>query len=180
MSPEQFIATWLRNFAPQFLNNRKADIFKANRQGEDLYNSGDLLRSLRQDTKTDEPNWQFMMSVYFRLYGRYQDMKRNYRGHAGGSDMIEALKDWAEREGLQRFKNTRRGNDYGDAYEGMSDERLKNAIAWGIVKKYNKQNPKRRKWWNKGKTRDLNKGYRELLKGFRDIVTQNMKEIIEK
>jgi hypothetical protein len=53
-------------------------------------------------------------------------------------------------------------------------------VAWGIIRKLNKEKPKKRRWWNRGKTRDINKGYAELLKGFREIVTTHAKEIIER
>ena len=171
MTPEQFLSKWLREFSPQFIENRKRDV-----RARDLDNSGALERSLRETHRADEGKWAFMMTVYFRLYGRYQDMKRDYRGHAGGSDMVKALGDWAEREGLAQFRRPRKSDG---ELMNMSDERLKNWVAWGIIKKYNTTKPKKRRWWNRGKTRDINQGYRELLKGFREVVQQNAKDFLQ-
>lgn len=171
MTPEQFLSKWLREFSPQFVENRKRDV-----RDKDLDNSSALLHSLRETHHADEGQWQFMMTVYFRLYGRYQDMRRDYRGHAGGSEMVQALGEWAEREGLAKFRRIRKGDD---GLLNMSDERLKNAVAWGIIKKYNAKRPKKRRWWNRGKTKDINRGYTELLKGFRKAVQENAIDFLQ-
>lgn len=165
---QQFLDTALRQFAKEFIKNRTVDIVRA-----DLKNQGDLLNSLKAQVLNDPARGVYVMLVAFNQYGRIQDMARrrvNYKD-AGGREMIEYLIEWIEKKGIEKFK---RGK-YGERYQGRSDERIANMIAWGIVKKLQVKGKRRKRgWYNTGKEKDLNNFLSYLLRGYGEAVQEEL------
>lgn len=174
MTPNEFLAAELRDFARSFVANRQADIRK-----RDLLNTEQLLQGLYAKVQADPQRGIYFMYVFARNYGRYQDMRRRYV-QVGGAEMVADLEAWAKKEGLGKF--TQKGRrDYAGIYRAQTPERILNRIAWGIIRKYqNKATAPKRGWWNKGKTRDIENFYDSLLRGFAESVAIEAKSQIEK
>lgn len=166
MTPEEAIAGWLRIFAKEFLVNRARDIVQRG-----LVNSQDLIRSLDAKVTTEPARGLFLMVFFTRIYGRYQDMRRRYN-KVGGDEMVADLEKWAETEGLGKF--TKKGKrNYPEMYKGQTPERIKNRIAWGIIRKYrDRGTAPKRGWYNRGKERDINTFYDVLLRVWREAVLE--------
>lgn len=170
MTANDFIAGQLRIFAREFIRNRAKDIV-----ARDLRNTEALLRSLFAKVQADPERGIFFMTVFFRNYGRYQDMRRRYT-HAGGVEMEELLKQWAAKEGVGKFRRGR----YAGIYAGKSDQQVLNAIAWGIIRKLKDTGTSRKRgWYNRGKERDISAFYDVLLRGYRDAILAEAKHKIE-
>lgn len=168
-TPEQAIDHWLRVFAKEFVANRAADIVKA-----DLRNTDRLLASLYAKVHSQPDRGIFLMTFFAAGYGRFQDMRRRYSS-PGGTEMEQALEAWAEKEGVGKFIKGR----YRGVYQGKAPERVLNRIAWGIMRKYrNKGTARKRGWYNKGKTRDIESFYALLLKAYREAVMEQLKQKI--
>lgn len=174
MTPNEFIAAELRDFAKYFVFNRQQDIRRLK-----LLNTQELLERLYAKVQTDPQRGIYFMTVFARNYGRWQDMRRRYV-QVGGDDMVKELEAWAAREGVDKFTKKGRRN-YSGIYKGQPPERILNRIAWGIIRKYRDRNtaPKRG-WWNRGKTRDIENFYDTLLRGISESVAQEAANIIEK
>lgn len=171
MTPNEFIASQLRIFAKEFIQHRAKDIV-----ARDLRNTEALLRSLYAKVQTQPDRGIFLMTVFFRSYGRYQDMRRRYT-HAGGKEMEQALEEWAAKEGVNKFVKGR----YTGVYAGQPSERILNSVAWGIIRKLkNTGASKKRGWYNKGKNRDINVFYDVLLRGYSEAILAEAKTQIEK
>jgi hypothetical protein len=158
MSPEKFIADWMQAFQHDMIRGFDESIQKAK-----LSNTDELRQSLRSKAHTDEARGIFFMVVYFKTYGRLQDMRRHYDGKAGGEEMVQALWEWAQKRGVDKFVKGK----YNDMFEGVAASRILNAIAWGTIKKYNQKSPRKRSWYNKTKSRMIEKGYVQLLEGYK-------------
>ena len=167
----EFLAFAINDFAKRFVNNRAADIRKS-----DVINTAALLRSLSARVQADQDRGIYFATIYLRAYGRYTDMKRRYT-KAGGTEMISLLKDWVAEEGIQKFTSKPK---YARAYKGMNAEQIRAAIAWGIVRRYKAKGTGRRKsWWNKGKTADIENFYDFILRGYAEASVQDLKNVIE-
>jgi hypothetical protein len=171
MTPNEYIAAELRQFAREFIQNRTKDIVK-----RDLRNTESLLRSLYAKVQAQPQQGIAFMTVFFNTYGRYQDMRRRYV-RPGGTEMEQALKEWAEKEGIGKFRKGR----YSGVYATMPQQHILNAIAWGIIRKYKFQGTARKKgWWNKGKERDITNFYEHLLRGYQEAILLEAKSLVEK
>ena len=166
MTTNEAIAFAIKDFAKEFVRNRHADVVK-----QDLRNTEALLNSLAAKVNADPARGIFLMNVFFNTYGRWQDMSRLYT-NAGGAEMLESLKAWADREGLGKFSK----KQYAAKYASMPQEQIRESIAWGILRKL-KTAPrtKKRGWWNKGKTRDIEFFYDHLLRVYRDAIQYELK-----
>lgn len=167
MTMNQVIDGWIRQFAKEFVQNRARDILK-----RDLRNTDALLRSLYAKVANEPDKGVFIMLVFAQSYGRYQDMSRKYT-RAGGDEMVALLEEWVGKEGIARFQRGR----YAQMYANMTPQQIKNAVAWGIVKKL-KRIPatKKRGWWNKGKTRDIEIFYDVLIRVVQETIVDEMKK----
>lgn len=169
MTPEEVIAVYLREFAQDFVANRQRAIIN-----QKLINTDELLRSLYAKVQSDGARGIHFMTVFGNIYGRWQDMARHYT-RAGGKEMVTDLMQWIEKEGLSKF-----GNKLPDSLEGRSAEQIERGIAWGIIKKMNKGQPtKKRGWWNKGKTADINHFYGVLLRAYSEATAIQLKEAFQ-
>lgn len=171
-TPNEVIASWIRQLAREFLVNRARDIVQRG-----LINSQELIRSLDSKTIIEPQRSLFVMVFFARVYGRYQDMRRRYT-RVGGRQMVEDIEAWAEKEGLAKFTGRGKRN-YPKLYQGMPRERVLNRIAWGIIRKYKERGtaPKR-SWYNKGKERDIDVFYDLLLRVWRDAVLEQQRKAI--
>ncbi len=166
MSPQQTIDYWLRVFAREFVAHRAADIIKA-----DLRNTDTLLASLYSKVNSQPDRGIFLMTFFAAGYGRFQDMRRRYT-HPGGPEMEQALEEWVSKEGLGKFLKGR----YVGLYTKKTPERVINRIAWGILRKYKEKGTARKRgWYNRGKTRDIEVFYDLLLKAYSEAVMLEMK-----
>ncbi len=167
----QFLAFAINDFAKSFVKNRAADIRKS-----DVVNTGALLRSLSARVQADQDRGIYLALIYLKSYGRYTDMKRRYT-KAGGTEMIDLLKEWVSEEGIQKFTSNPK---YARAYKGLTADQIRAAIAWGIVRRYKAKGTGRRKsWWNKGKTADIENFYDFILRGYAEATVQDLKNMIE-
>lgn len=160
---------FFRQFAREFIQHRAADILK-----RDLRNTDSLLNSLYAKVITEPDNAVFLMLVFAKTYGRYQDMRRRYT-KAGGEEMIKALEDWVGKEGVNKFRKGK----YAPRLATMTDQQVKNAVAWGISRKLKRiPGTRKRGWWNRGKTRDIENFYDVLLRLCQDSVAAELKSAI--
>lgn len=165
----QTIDIFFRDFAKEFIRNRARDIRK-----RDLLNTQQLLNSLYARVTTEPEAGVFLMVVFMKTYGRYQDMSRQYT-KAGGNEMIEALEAWVGKEGVGKFKKGK----YAARLSQLDDQQVKNAVAWGIVRKLKSTaRTRKRAWYNKGKERDINDFYDVLLRLAQDAVARELKQDI--
>lgn len=169
MTPQAFIDAWIRSFQYEMVADLRQSMRKAK-----LENSGELEQSVRTRVNSQPDNGIFFMMVFFKEYGRYQDMKRDM-SHSGGEDMVEALFQWAQRKGLDTFAR----KEYADKYAGQPMSRILNAIVWGTIKKYRKQPPKKRGWYAKQKGRTINRGYAQLIDGYNTRVLEAARDAIQ-
>lgn len=170
MTPHEYIAAELRQFAVEFIRNRKRDVI-----ARDLKNTEALLRSLYAKVQTQPERGIFFMTVFFRDYGRYQDIRRRY-SKAGGAEMEQLLEEWAAKEGVEKFRKGR----YAGLYAGQPTPRILNAIAWGVIRKLKTTGAsKKRGWWNKGKIRDIETFYDLLLRGYTEAILLEAKNTVQ-
>lgn len=166
MTLNESIDVFFRQFAQEFVRNRARDI-----RDRKLINTEDLLRSLYAKVNSDPANGRFLMLVFFKTYGRYQDMSRVYT-KAGGEEMIQLLEDWVGKEGVEKFKKGK----YAARLSNKTTRQVKNAVAWGIVNKLKTQpRTRKRSWWNKGKTKDIENFYDVLIRLCQDAVASELK-----
>jgi len=169
MTLNDSIDIFFRQFAQEFVRNRAKDI-----RARLLTNTEDLLRSLYAKVNSDPANGRFLMLVFAKTYGRYQDMRRQYT-KAGGEEMIKMLEDWVGTEGVQKFKKGK----YAERLSQLTPQQVKNAVAWGIARKLTKVPATRKRvWWNKGKTKDIEEFYDVLIRISRDAVAAELKNAI--
>jgi len=164
------IDVFFRQFAREFVQNRAKDI-----RARGLLNSEDLLRSLYAKVTSEPQAGRFLMLVFAKTYGRYQDMRRQYT-KAGGEEMIRLLEEWVEKEGVQKFQKGK----YAARLSTLSPQQVKNAVAWGIARKLTRsQGTRKRSWWNKGKTRDIENFYDVLRRLAQEAVAAELKHSIQ-
>jgi hypothetical protein len=166
MTLNESIDVFFRQFAQEFVRNRARDI-----RDRQLLNTEDLLRSLYAKVNSDPANGRFLILVFFKTYGRYQDMSRVYT-KAGGQEMIQLLEDWVGKEGVEKFKKGK----YAARLSNKTPQQVKNAVAWGIVNKLkNQPRTRKRAWWNKGKTKDIENFYDVLIRLCQEAVASELK-----
>ena len=169
MTLNDSIDIFFRQFAQEFVRNRANDI-----RARLLTNTEDLLRSLYAKVNSDPANGRFLMLVFAKTYGRYQDMRRQYT-KAGGEEMIKMLEEWVGTEGVEKFKKGK----YSERLSKLTPQQVKNAVAWGIARKLTKVPATRKRvWWNKGKTKDIEEFYDVLIRISRDAVAAELKNAI--
>lgn len=165
-----FLDFAIREFSKEFIRNRATDIRRA-----DVVNTEELLNSLYARVNSQPERIIFFMTVFLKTRGRYPEIRRRYT-KAGGEEMIQELEEWATTEGIEKFRRGRYGRKYAD----MSDAEVASAVAWGIVKRMKRTGTARRKsWWNKGKTRDIENFYDYILRGFAEATLADAKTNIE-
>jgi hypothetical protein len=169
MTPQGFIDAWIRSFQYEMVRDLRDSMRRAK-----LENSGDLERSLYTRVNSQPDNGIFFMMVFFKEYGRFQDMKRDM-SHAGGEDMVEALFQWAQKKGLDKFAK----KQFADKYGNQSITRILNAIVWGTIRKMKMNPPKKRAWYTKQKGRTINRGYAQLIEGYNTRVLEAARDAIQ-
>lgn len=166
MRLNQELDHWLRVFAKEFIQNRTKDILK-----RDIRNTDALLRSLQARVINEPEQGVFVMLVFAKTYGRYQDMRRTYT-KAGGDEMIQLLEEWVGKEGVAKFRRGR----YAQRFAGLTDQQVANRVAWGITQKLKRiPGTKKRGWWNRGKTRDIENFYDLILRVAQEAIVHEMK-----
>lgn len=166
MALNNAIDGFFRDFAREFIRNRANDI-----RARNLTNTNALLNSLYAKVLNEPSQGVFLVLIFARTYGRYQDMRRKYT-KAGGDEMIKSLEEWVGAEGVEKFK---RGK-YAERLRDLPPQKVQNAVAWGIARKLTRvPGTRKRSWWNKGKTRDIENFYDTLLRLCQDAVAQELK-----
>ncbi len=169
MALNNTIDDFFRDFAREFIRNRARDI-----RDRGLLNTNALLNSLYAKVINEPSKGVFLMLVFARTYGRYQDMRRKYT-KAGGDELIKSLEEWVGKEGIEKFK---RGK-YAARLSDLPPQKVQNAVAWGIARKLTRvPGTRKRSWWNKGKTRDIENFYDTLLRLCQEAVAKEIKNTI--
>ncbi|MEO7176150.1 MAG: hypothetical protein ABI002_10195, partial [Saprospiraceae bacterium] len=132
------------NWSSAFVRKRVAAAKKAK-----LFSSQELLQSFAIEVSKSVAADAIYIAMSFNDYGRIQEMANvNY------SRLLPQtrIKEWVIRTGVAKFKQTS-----ARTYKGADVQKLANQIAWGISVKraQGDRRPKRRRWYNKGKTADL-------------------------
>jgi hypothetical protein len=169
MSPNETVADAIREFAGYFVSQRRLDIRKLR-----LENSEDLRRSLYARVNAQPNRGIFIMTVFARGYGRYQDMRRRY-DDPGGEEYREALEEWIQMKGIERFLKGK----YRKKYVNTPEPKLLGAIAWGIMQKNAERSPRKRRWWNRGKTANIERFYAILIRDYSKAVLAEQARKIE-
>lgn len=157
-----------REWAKQYFAGRIAYFGKRN-----LRARGDLIQSLQYEvTSTLQQAAETRISIAFKDYGRYVDM-RTLRAAKGGGDYVKALEMWIEQRGLlERF--TRKFL----ATKGLKTlpANAANQMAWGIVKKRHSNYRRRLAWYSKSRTGALNDLYNKVAANIPRLVGQEIKK----
>lgn len=169
MTPESFIDAWIRSFQYEMVRDLRDSVRKAK-----LENSGELERSIYTRVNSQPDRGVFFMMVFFKEYGRYQDMRRDM-SNAGGEDMVEALYQWAQEKGLDKFAKKQFAEKYGN--QPMS--RILNAIVWGTIRKMKLKPPRKRGWYARQSNKTIQRGYVDLRVGYSAHVLEAAKNIVQ-
>ena len=169
MTPESFIHTWITAFQYEMIKDLRQSVRDAK-----LENSNALERSINTRVNSQPDRGVFFMMVFFKEYGRYQDMKRDMSG-SGGEDMVEALYQWAQEKGLDKFAKKQFAEKYGN--QPMS--RILNAIVWGTIRKMKLKPPRKRGWYARQSNKTIQRGYADLLTGYSAHVLESAKNIVQ-
>lgn len=160
MELKEIIERTLKGFGPIFAYNLKYRIEK-----QKLQSSGDLLKSIAINVTQDTGN-QGLLQLSFNTYGRYFDMGNLSRS---GQIPVEEIEAWIRAKGVGSFKS---------GYKRkipVSDAKLINAIAWGIVKNKMKERHKRRRWYAKGVAKDVYGLFDTLVNEYQNFILQDQK-----
>jgi hypothetical protein len=148
----------IENSNMDFINDVLADWsnltmlqLKKSIQDKGLEVTDDLLNSLRVEVVKGAATDLAKANFYFRLHGRFKDMRTVYKNFKGnkpqrGFPPIAAIEDFIRKEGLQKFKYVP-GYKMGHfPAENIAIRRL----AWGIAIGIGKRNTtKAKKWYAK-------------------------------
>ncbi len=161
---QEFIEQTVTDWTHELVEQRIAAVKKAK-----LIASGEL-QNIRGHIVKGAIRDGAKMELFFREYGRIQDMKRtSFTEDTPVSKIIE----WIESKGLQKFKN-RFSKLYGKI--PSSNARFIHQLAWSI--KSGKRKKRRRKWYSKGTWGAIYGLYDDLLIGLSDPALQKAKEAL--
>jgi hypothetical protein len=168
---QQALDRWIRLFAKEFVDNRQRDILNRG-----LINTENLRNSMYAKVHSDTQRDIYFTTIHFPTYGRFQDMNRRYV-KAGGPEMVTNIEAWAAKEGAAKFRK----GEYAEKYKGYTDQEVNRAVAWGIIKKLpTLDRTRKRSWWNKGKTKDIEVYYDLLLRMYTEGASADAVQTLEK
>ena len=160
MTTEQIINEVLEDWADnEFLANRIDDAIRA-RFGAD----SELVQSMRVELIYATVSRAAQVLFFMRDSGRFQDMR--LRGTSPAP--VEVIEQWIEDVGVEKFIR-RHARKYPLP---NSTAQLINQIAWAI---FSKGNRRRRRWYNKGKARDIYNMYGRLIDRIFDHTAMTVK-----
>ena len=113
----------------------------------------------------------------FSEHGRYIDMKPRAQDR-WGREAITRIEDWVGRVGLEKFLPGYIKR-YGIPDQVLTDERLKNRIAWGIVRRRAIGKYRRRRWWNKSKQRAISELFNQVAAALPPKVAQQVTDTLK-
>lgn len=137
----------MEDWAAGFISARVAFLSKG------ISRSGVLTDSISATINQQARREAVELLVSFSEHGRFIDMKPTAQDR-WGRQAISRLEDWIGRVGLEKFLPGYIKR-YGIPDQILTDERLKNRIAWGIVRRRAVGKYRRRRWWNKSKQRAI-------------------------
>jgi hypothetical protein len=150
----------------QFIEDRVAYLRSRN-----IKASGDLQKSLAAEVLAATRAEGVKVLVAFEEYGRIIDMRR-FDPPEGGGDYLLALQDWIRRKGLeQKFI---RGYMRRRKLKKVP-ERVLTYIAWGIARKRFNGKYRRRRWYNKSKSRAITELFRDVAANMPEQVAEEIK-----
>lgn len=163
--PKDIINDELTDWSITFIQNRLRDAQKLRQ------NSGTGQRSFNHQVIKAATNELARALFEFEGYLRLQDMRKlKWDKQAPFQDILK----YVQQKGVNAFIN-----GFSRKYRiPSSNVQLMNQIAWGIIKKRqsSKFKHKRKKWYNKGKERDIASLYGRILARLRE----NQVEVLKK
>lgn len=161
-----YLRTEAEAWATQFIQDRVAFL-----RSRKIQSSGDLQRSLAYEVTSGVKAEGVAVLMSFEEYGRIIDMRR-FSPPEGGGDYLLALQDWIKRKGLeQKFI---RGYMRKRKLKKVP-ERVLTYIAWGIAKKRFNGKYRRRRWYNKSKSRAITELFRDISANMPELVAEQIK-----
>ena len=151
----------LLEWAAEFVQYRREAVRKAK-----LEAGGQLSASFEQEVARATSNDVARAFFAFEEYGRIQDMRRVNRSKQMPLDDILA---WVKEKGVEKF----RAGVVKTGKLPVSNERLANMVAWGIVKS-NKPH-KRRRWYSKDRERSFSILYQRLREAYMEVSLDELK-----
>ena len=158
-------------FVQTFVAQRKAALQKRKANV-----SGELLRSLEFDVVKNATRQAVDILIAFNDEGRIIDMRQSSI-HYDGLPLIDRLKIWVEKKGVNGFLN---GYKDRRKYYPRDYNKLLTSIAWGIAINRSKGKFKRKTWWNKAKTAAIADLVNKIAAALPDPVLDNLKKEIKK
>ena len=146
--------------------------WSANIKRQKLISTGELLRSLDQETRADLSRLIVTLQFAYAEQGKFHDIPRK-RWRA--QPPIEDLLAWVKKKGVDSF-----GPDP-NPYKRIpkTEERRANEIAWGIARsRIRRRNDRARPWQRATFVAGLNALYDELATGVADKSIEVMKETL--
>lgn len=163
----EYIEVQGRAWAKEYIANRIAYLGKRNVRAK-----GDLIQSLQYEVATTlQQAAETRISIAFRDYGRFVDMK-TLKAAQGGGDYVQALELWIEQKGL-REKFTRRFLEKRNLR--TAPQNILNQMAWGIIKTRQARYKRRLGWYAKSRAGALNDLYNKVAANIPRIVGQEIK-----
>lgn len=141
-----------------------------NAKRKKLKNTGQLIQSIDEYTRSELAAMLTVISIQFQEYGRFHDMKRNYYE---GTANIDNILEWVKQKGISSFGADPRPNKK----KPKTITRRQNEIAWGIGRNRN-QKRKKKAWFQSSFFGMLNALQEELLLGIADRTVEEIKESI--
>lgn len=161
MELKDIIEKTLKEYSVIFVANRRESLGKVKLQA-----SSDLINSVAASVSRSGDDLA-MLQLAFNDSGRYADLRYINRKN---QISVPEIEEWIRSKGVASFKA---------GYKRkipVSDAKLINAIAWGIVKKKLQQKHKRRRWYAKSVGRDINNLYDTLVERYQEFILQDQKK----
>jgi len=167
----QFLEQEATAWASEFVRDRVA--FLRRRKIEA---TGELIRSLEFEVTAQAGRSVVELLLAFEESGRFIDMRR-LQPPEGGADYIAALINWIQRKGLaEKFTRgyVRRRN------LKQAPDRVLTYIAFGIARKRFNGKYRRRRWYNKNKSRSLSDLVNRIAANMPDAVFDELRNSLKK
>lgn len=150
----------LLEWAAEFVRYRKEAVRKAK-----LFRQGELEASFEQEVIRAAANEVATAIFAFEEYGRILDMKKLKRNQQMPVNEIE---DWVKKVGVDKFRSV-----FAKKRKlPVSNDRLANMVAWGIVKSGKRR---RRRWYSKGREPSFGVLYERLREAYMEVSLDELK-----
>lgn len=158
---KQYIERQMLTWSQEFFRARIAFLRQAK-----IHASGALESSFESDINAQVRRESVELLLAFEDHGRFIDMKR-LKGGEGNRAYVDEIIAWIQERGL----DSRFIRNYLKKH-GLKKipERVLAGVAWGIIRKRNAGQVRRRRWYNPSKTAAITQLFTQVAAGLPDVV----------